>query len=215
MTNLRIVLCSMALVMGALCTVSVSADPGSVTIYRDEYGVPYIYGGTDADAYIVGYRAAIARVDAVPLLGAHYVDYDVYYDQGDNTTPCLLFSNGLGGCESACFRGRQSVRYTTAAEEVQRPRPQGWSISDGEFSMLGANGRASRVINTGWYSDPYYLEHLRQMPMGDVWLIDTANQRFERVTVEPGEIEISRDDDTLFSLSFTIRAAWLDAASNV
>ncbi len=173
-------------------------------------------GGTDPDAYIVAYNAAIARVDAVPLLGAHNLTYDVYYDGGDFAVPFLLFSNGMGGCETACFRGKQTTKYRTAADEVQRPRPYGWTVSDGEFSTIAANGRAAWDISTGWYTDPYYLEHLRHLALADgAWLIDTVNRKFRRVIVEPGELEVSRDDETLFSLSFSIRAAWLDEASNV
>lgn len=173
-------------------------------------------GGTDPDAYIVAYKAAIARVDAVALIGTHSVQYEMYYDQGNYTGPVLLFSNGMGGCESACFRGKQATKYKTEADEVRRPRDYGWTAEDGEFSTIAATGRASWDINTGWYSDPYYLEHLRHMALSDgVWLIDLTNKKFRRVIVEPGEIEVSRDDETLYSLSFTVQAGWVDAASNV
>lgn len=172
-------------------------------------------GGTDADAYIVAYKAAIARVDGTPMLGAHNLQYDVHYDTGDFAAPVMLFSNGMGGCESVAFRGKRAVRYKTASEEVQRPRPYGWTAKDGEFSIIAASGRPAWEVNTGWYSDPYYLEHLRQLPLAEAWLIDLDNKAFLKVIADPGEIEISRDDETLYSLTFSLRAAWVDQASNV
>ena len=47
---------------------AVAGESGSVTIYRDTYGVPYIYGNTDADAaYGMGYAQAADRHDDIYL----------------------------------------------------------------------------------------------------------------------------------------------------
>ena len=55
----------LALLLGV---VGATAESGSVTIYRDTYGVPYIYGGTDADAaYGLGYAQAADRLDDIYL----------------------------------------------------------------------------------------------------------------------------------------------------
>ncbi|MCH7959769.1 MAG: penicillin acylase family protein, partial [Candidatus Hydrogenedentes bacterium] len=40
-----------------------SDEPGNVTLYRDTYGVPYIFAATDADAaYGLGYAQAQDRL---------------------------------------------------------------------------------------------------------------------------------------------------------
>ncbi len=173
-------------------------------------------GGTDADAYIVKYRAAVANAAGTPLIGSHSLTYQVLYDTGDFTTRYLLFSNGCGGCESVLLRGKSIAKYKTVSEEFQRPRTPGWTAQDGEFDTYGAAGRAIWECNTGWFDDPAYIEHLRQLPLaGGAWLIDVANKKFRRVIAETGDITIGTDDETLYSLPVTLRAAWQDADSNI
>ena len=73
--------------------------PGSVKIYRDTYSVPYIYGGTDADAaYGLGYAQAADRHDDIYLnvrtaigrmsevLGKDYVQSDYVMQMVGNAT---------------------------------------------------------------------------------------------------------------------------------
>jgi hypothetical protein len=172
-------------------------------------------GGTDADAYIVGYRCAIARVDGTPLIGVHSVYYTLLHEVSWDV-PYLLFSNGMGGCESAAFRGKWSEVYRTTGEEFQRPRDADWTVALGDFISLGARGRREWQFNTGWYSDPYYLEHLRQLALAqDAWLIDATNRDLFKVLVQPGDIQVNNADETLYSLTITVRAGWLDAQANI
>lgn len=171
-------------------------------------------GGAEPDAYVVGYRAQITRADAVALLGDHGVTYQVY-PLSDWGAGYLLFSNGVGGMESVALRGKPVEKFNTAAEEYQKPRNFGWSALDGDFAIHSASGRRAWEFNTGWYSDPYYLEHLRQLPIADAWYIDVDKRKFRKVVVSVGEIIIKTGDETLYNLSFTVRAGWQDQSANV
>lgn len=56
------------LALGLLLAAAAGAEPGTVTIYREEFGVPYIYGATDADAaFGLGYAQAADRLDDIFL----------------------------------------------------------------------------------------------------------------------------------------------------
>lgn len=168
-------------------------------------------GGTDADAYIVAYDWKLKGSSPTPLAT---VRYDVLCD-----TPWenyLLFDNGQGGMETVWLRGKMQEGYTPAGEEFQRPRRPGHTVQVGDFDIFAQQGRPTWSMSTGWYADPFYLEHLRQLPLAKTWLVDRFNRRFLRVIVEPKELaDIRRDDDTLYSLEFTIRAGWTDTAANI
>ena len=168
-------------------------------------------GGTAADAYIVGYDWKLKGASTTPLAT---VGFDVLYD-----TPWenyLLFDNGQGGMETVWLRGKKQEGYNASAEEFQRPRRPGHTAQIGDFDILAASGRPTWSMNTGWYSDPFYLEHLRQLPLGAAWLVDRVQRRLLKVIIEARELsDVRRDDETLFSLSFNLRAGWIDTAANI
>lgn len=168
-------------------------------------------GGTASDAYIVAYDWKLKTSGGSTLTT---VRYDVLCD-----TPWehyLLYDNGKGGMETVWLRGKAQEAYAPAAEEYQRPRRPGHTAQIGDFDIFAQSARPMWDMNTGWYSDDFYLEHLRQLPLGAAWLIDRIQRRFLRVIVEPKELsDIKKDDETLYSLSFSIKAAWLDRAANI
>lgn len=169
-------------------------------------------GGTDADAYIVAYDWVLKRVsDDVAITAAYYqVQYLPGWDY------FLLFSNGQGGCETACFRGKGKERYKTNAERYKSSRLSDWTAAEHEYQNYALEGQREWELNTGWTPDSDYIEHLRQIIISDsVWLIDVANERFLAVTVETRDIEVRTDDDTLFNLTIMVRASWVDADANV
>ncbi len=52
------------LLLGCILTLGAAGAFGEATLYRDTWGVPYIYGGTDAEvAYAVGYAQAEDRLE--------------------------------------------------------------------------------------------------------------------------------------------------------
>lgn len=168
-------------------------------------------GGTDAAAYIVGYQAAL--VGDSFLLGVHSVTYDLHYTH-DWQHPILLFSNGVGGCETVGFRGKTIAKHTSTSEKYRKPRLSKWTTKDGDFEAFSTEGRGAWEVNTGW-SDIDYLRHLQQLPLSQAWLVDVVKKKFLKVIVEPGEMEGNKDDETLFALNFTVRAGWIDSAVNV
>lgn len=168
-------------------------------------------GSTAADAYIVGYDWKLKGAALSPLAT---VRYDLVYDSG--WEHYLLFDNGLGGMETVFLRGKAIEAYQVTGEEYQRPRRPGHTVQQGDFDVLAAAGRPSWSMSTGWYSDPFYLEHLRQLPLAKAWLIDRVQRRFLKAIVEPKAIdELRKDDEVLFSLQFTIKAGWTDTAANI
>lgn len=167
-------------------------------------------GATAADAYIVAYDWNLKGASPTPLAT---VRYDVLYD-----TPWehyLLFDNGKGGMETVWLRGKAQQSYESLFEEFQRPRRPGHTAQVGDFDILAASGRPAWTMNTGWYDDPFYLEHLRQLPLARAWLVDRVQRRFLRVIIDARQIVTRIDDDTLYSLSINLRAGWLDAAANI
>ncbi len=170
--------------------------------------------GADADAYIIAYDWTLktpdlpgdGRIDDVKYLVHDLSGWDYY----------LLFSNGVGGCESVALRGKASEKYRTTAETYRRPRTSAWNVAVHEQNNYETEGNRLWEFNTGYTDDADWIEHLRQLPITDgAWLIDTVNRRFLAVTVQAGELETRQDDETLYQLSFTVRAAWLDADANV
>lgn len=90
--------------LGFLAVGEAAAEAGSVTIYRENYGVPYIYGDTDADAaYGLGYAQAADRLDDIFLnirqatgqmaevLGADHVQSDYVMQMVGNAERCAAY----------------------------------------------------------------------------------------------------------------------------
>lgn len=122
----------------------------------------------------------------------------------------LLLDNGVGGCESVHVRGRIKTKYEVERDTARRLRWTDYSAAIGDLFTFNAEGQQLFEINTGWH-EKYYVEHLRQLLIGDLWLIDTVNERFLRVLCDTKSIEVHEDDQQLHSLTLTLRAAWLDA----
>mgnify|MGYP001023450384 CR=1 FL=1 len=122
----------------------------------------------------------------------------------------LLLDNGLGGCESVFVRGRVKTKYTGQRDTARRTRWVNHSQADGDLFTYNAEGQHIWELSTGWHPR-YYIEHLRQAMLGQLWLIDTLNKRFLRVVLDTSDVEVYEDDNNLHSLNLTIRAGWLDA----
>lgn len=122
----------------------------------------------------------------------------------------LLLDNGAGGCESVYVRGRVKTKYEVERDTARRLRWTDYDISTADLFQFNAEGQQLFEINTGWH-EKYYIEHLRQMLIGQLWIIDTVNERFMRVLCDTKSIEVHEDDQQLYSLSLTLRAAWLDS----
>lgn len=126
----------------------------------------------------------------------------------------LLLDNGLAGCESVYVRGRAKTKYEAERDTARRPRWTDYTVAAGDIFTFNAEGQQVFELNTGWH-ERYYIEHLRQLLLGDLWIIDTVNKRFLRVICDTKTIDIREDDQQLHSLTFSIRAAWLDQAYHI
>lgn len=170
--------------------------------------------GADADAYIVAYDWTLKTAD---LPGDGRID-DVKYQVHDLSgwNYYLLYSNGVGGCESVALRGKAAEKYRTTADAYRRPRSGEWTAALHEQNNYDTEGNRQWELNTGYTEDADWIEHLRQLPLTDgAWLIDTVNRRFLAVVVQPGDLDTRLDDELLYQLTFTVRAAWFDPAANV
>ena len=168
-------------------------------------------GSTDPEAYIVGYDWKLKGAALSPLATARF---DVLYDSP--WEHYLLFDNGQGGMETVWLRGKMQEQYVPAADEYQVPRRPGHTVQAGDFDVFNTTARPSWTMNTGWYPDDFYLQHLRQLPISRAWLVDRVQRRFLKVIIEARQLDdIRKDDETLYSLQFSIRAAWLDGAANI
>lgn len=124
----------------------------------------------------------------------------------------LLMANGLAGCESVLLHGKKKWKYEAERDVARKMHWTTFSAESGDLFSYNAEGWQVIEANTGWH-DKYYIEHLRQLLLGDTWIIDTVNDRFLRVLIETKSLDfVTEDDNTLYSLTLNIRAAWLDNA---
>ena len=167
-----------------------------------------------AGAQIVSYRFSIVDTSSDTYwLNVYFEIKNACHEWGQ----VLLFDNGLGGTETVWLDGKSSQSYEVAGKDIYRMvRTPDFNLEDGEFSAMSATGQTVWQASTGWFDDPAYLLHLRQLPLSSAaWLVDSVNGRFLRVLIEGKTLEsVKQDDLDLYALTFTIRAAWLDLAIN-
>lgn len=125
----------------------------------------------------------------------------------------LLFENGLGGCESVRLMGKTQQKYVASRETFRRTRWQDVTVATGEEGNYFQEGNQQWEANTGWHPE-YYIRHLRQLLLGDAWLIDLENERFIKIIINTESIEDVDDDQELFALNFNFRMAGYDRAFN-
>lgn len=126
----------------------------------------------------------------------------------------LLFDNGVGGCESVLFNGKGKEGFVSKREIARRSRATTFDIDQGEFIKLNPEGQQVLDLNTGWI-EKWYADHLRQLLMGDVWMVDAPNKRFIKLICDTDSIEISTNDQQLHALSVKFKTSWVDKASNI
>jgi hypothetical protein len=120
----------------------------------------------------------------------------------------LAFWNGVGGLETVVFDGKSNYSYEASRDTFQRIRTKDYSPDLGELIAYDVQGVQRWELNTS-YLPRDYVEHLRQLLVGETWLVDRNNLRFLRVQVSDSSIS-SPDDDELYSLSITIRLSTTD-----
>jgi len=211
--------------------VDTTAQDGTFTAAAIEHTIGSVQGGTilwasigppqlgldvwaDPDNPIVRYSVGYYNSSSGASLGK------LYFEVMPDCQPWgmyLLFDNGVTGCETIWLKGKKTEGYDASAELVQRPRPVTWTPDIGEFDKLNAQGQTTWDCSTGHFNDDAYLVALRQLPLSTAaWLVDVENERFLRVNVDAKRIEtVTQDDQDLFFMNITLRAAWTDQASNL
>ena len=168
---------------------------------------------------IVGYRMYLGEA---PELTATVIWQQHFRVQRESEWGLyILYDNGLGGCESVWMRGKKTESYLPKSEEytvgkqinLESPR----QATDHDINTFDHQARTQWEVETGWYDTPDYLDHLKQLPMARyAWIIDLQNRRFLACTVQAGEMKnVTEDDVTLYSQSFTIRSGWEDTNYNI
>lgn len=171
--------------------------------------------GAEDGAFITGYTVTILRSDTISMIGKHSVDYILMPDV--SWSPIyLMFSNGVGGCETIALRGKSTEKQVSTASTFARPRGEDWTPKDGDFAAFDAQSSTVIEANTAFYdyNTDNYLFHLLQLQIGDAWLIDLNRRRFVRCIVETGDAVYSQADETLLNIPFTIRTAISEKAIN-
>ncbi|MCB0637230.1 MAG: hypothetical protein KDC54_11465 [Lewinella sp.] len=120
----------------------------------------------------------------------------------------LAYSNGLGGIETVALVGKASYDYNAEREIFERSRYRGFAVSDGENLAYNARGQQAWQANTG-YLPRAYADHLRQLLLGETWLIDRQNLRYQRVQVTDTRYS-HKDDEDLYSLTISFYLSTMD-----
>ena len=125
----------------------------------------------------------------------------------------LIFDNGLGGCEAVLMRGKIEIGYKATRSQARRQRASDHGPALGDLFTFNQEGFVTFQLRTG-YQPRYYIAHLQQLLLGDVWLLDTDNERFLRLVCETDSVEVYKDDSDLYYLQANFNAAWIDQAKN-
>lgn len=126
---------------------------------------------------------------------------------------CLLFDNGRGGCEVAHFRGKTMDSAPTSRSTARVTRTTDFAPAAGELLSISAEMQRGLEMNTGWIPR-WYAHHLRQLLLGDIWLIDIDNKRFLKMLCESESID-TKDDESLYNISLKLKFAWMDQAAAI
>lgn len=131
----------------------------------------------------------------------------------------LLVQNGMGGYESVRLKGIMRHSHEVQRDRFERTRWTDFDIEDGVTDDLSVQGSPVYTVHTGHYP-AWYLDHLRQLLHGKLWLIDTdlsalGEYRFKRVLCDTTSVEIRSDRPGPGGFSITLRNAWKDDGYNV
>ncbi len=158
-------------------------------------------GGTDAMAHIVAYDFRIIQPggSSLPVITVKY-EVNQLPEIGNMV---LLYTNGVGGLETCSLSGMSETAYAATRET--------WRKYLGDYDTLLSEGSPQINVSTGYYSEPYYPQHLQQLMHAKCWLVDIENDRFLRVLVDNSTLDnVNKDDQNLYSIQLKLKAAWVD-----
>lgn len=122
----------------------------------------------------------------------------------------LAYINGVGGLETVAFTGKTNYNYEVQKELFRRSRYSGMLQSDGEELTYAEEGRQLFEATSAPFPRAY-ARHLRQVLLGESWLVDKPNLRFIRTQVTSTRLS-DTDDEDLYTVSIEFRLASADQA---
>ena len=177
------------------------------------------------------YYTKVAHSYAFQLrTSGHLVRTALYYrlleHEYNEWTVFLAYTNGCGGIETVAMRGKQEGRYDVKRDEfrrarqrAERPNPGRFlttannlrpvDVEYGEIASYGEEGLASWRLRSGYYPREY-VDHLRQLMLGRVWIVDVARKVFVAVNVQQDSLRLTEDDEDLHALELTVSMATPD-----
>lgn len=126
----------------------------------------------------------------------------------------ILMYNGIGGYESVRFRGPVDHADRVSRETINRTRWSTFDIREGDIDDFHTEGTPVTSINSGHYPW-WYLNHLRQIIRGRLWLIDVDEVRLKRIRCETNQLPLYSEANPPHSIDITYSNAWLDDGFNV
>lgn len=125
----------------------------------------------------------------------------------------LAYDNGAGGIETVAMRGIAERGYRVEASTFRRAQTRVQGSDEGSIVTYDAEGAFSHRLRSGYYPADY-IEHLRALMLGRVWLVDTLARRFVAVQIDGRSLSLTTDDDDLHALEFTITSATPDRGAH-
>lgn len=132
--------------------------------------------------------------------------YHVEYRYNNDFRKTFVFQNGWGACET--LHVTQAVERTLSVDkelaEVVTPPDFDYSLP----ATLDVNVEAGKTfkVNTGTYSEAYIL-HLEELLRSHGFTGIIEDGKIKPVVIVPGSFDMGKEDEDLFSLSFSYRYA--------
>jgi len=195
-------------------TIAVTADKAYWT--QSGYDQLKIDDNADVLKVVRGYDVSLIRVTGPQNAFTAFYVLDEICPSWERT---ILYHNGFGGYETVRMKGITRYTHQVDREIFERTRWIDFDIQTGTIDDIRTFGSPVFNTHTGHYP-AYYVEHLRQLLHGKLWLVDTdlsalSSYRFKRLINQTSSVEIRSDEPAADGFAITYRHAWDDDGFNV
>jgi hypothetical protein len=142
-----------------------------------------------------------------PVMAMMLVSVPFSFDTCHFDSLTLAYSNGLGGIDTVNMRGGYTQKSEVERSLIRHFYADEMDVTTGEFSTIEAEGRGILEVETGYYTPPYAAQ-LRQLLMGDVWLVDEKNARFVKLVADSKSVEFKPKKRGLVSFQMGLKEAF-------
>ena len=165
---------------------------------------------------VIGYDVSLVRVTGEVNA---YTQFYVVDDMCPSWERYILYQNGMGGYETVRMKGVTRYSHEVQRDRFERTPWTDFDIKTGVIDEIRVRGGAVYNTHTGHYPS-WYVEHLRQMMHGKMWLIDMElsdldEYRFKRIVVDNTTVDIRSDIPAADGFALTYRHAWKDDGFNI